>query len=260
MEKLLRYEHVSIAYDDKPVVQDVSFTLEQGEILGIAGESGCGKTTLLKAAMGLLDKKASLIKGDIYYKGKQLVNISEKEQRELNGPELGMIFQNSGSSFCPVRTVGAQLYEIMTQHTSIDKADFKRYYSELFERLGFEDTERIFHSYPFELSGGMQQRVGIGAAMLLKPSVLFADEPTAALDVSVQKQVINELISLREIYNTAVILVSHNIGIIKKVADKVMVMKAGRMLEYGEKHRILENPQSDYTKMLLAAVPGLRRV
>ena len=259
MEDLLRYDHVDVCYNGVPAVQDVSFTLRSGEILGIVGESGCGKSTLLKAAMGLLGSSGMVTRGDIWYRDKNLPDLPAGELRKLNGPELGMIFQSAGSSFCPIRTVGAQLYEVMTQHGSVTKKDFERRALELLEKLGFEDGRRILRSYPFELSGGMQQRAGIAAAMLLKPKVLLADEPTAALDVSVQKQVLEELLLLRKNNGTAIVLVAHNIGVIGAMADRVLVMQDGKTVEYGETQTVLQNPQSSYTRTLLAAVPRLRR-
>ena len=147
----------------------------------------------------------------------------------------------------------------MTQHGSATKKEFENRALELLEKLGFEDGRRILRSYPFELSGGMQQRVGIAAAMLLRPGVLFADEPTAALDVSVQKQVLEELLLLRKTYGTAIVLVAHNIGVIGAMADRVLVMQDGRTVEYGETQTVLQNPQASYTRTLLAAVPRLRR-
>lgn len=259
MAELLRYDHVDISYNGFLAVKDVSFTLEPGEILGIVGESGCGKSTLIKAAMGLLGSAGMVTRGDIWYKGKNLPDLSAKELRKLNGPELGMIFQSAGSSFCPIRTIGTQLYETMTEHEKISKAEFLDRAMELLGKLGFEDGKRVLGSYPFELSGGMQQRVGIAAAMLLNPSVLLADEPTSALDVSVQKQVVEEMLLVRKTFGTAIILVAHNIGVIGAMADKVLVMKNGETVEYGKTQQVLENPQADYTRALLSAVPRLRR-
>ena len=259
MEELLRYDHVDISYNGFLAVKDVSFTLEPGEILGIVGESGCGKSTLIKAAMGLLGSAGMVTRGNIWYKGKNLPDLPPKELRKLNGPELGMIFQSAGSSFCPIRTIEAQLYETMTEHEKTSKAEFLDRAMELLGKLGFEDGKRILGSYPFELSGGMQQRVGIAAAMLLNPSVLLADEPTSALDVSVQKQVVEEMLLVRDTFGTAILLVAHNIGVIGAMADKVLVMKNGETVEYGKTQQVLENPQADYTRALLSAVPRLRR-
>lgn len=259
MAEILRYEHVDISYNGSRIVKDVSFALEEGEILGIVGESGSGKSTLIKAAMGLLGPAGMVTRGDIWYKDKNLPDLSAGELRKLNGPELGMIFQYAGSSFCPTRTVGAQLYETMTEHESMSKKTFQQQALELLGKLGFENGQRILDSYPFELSGGMQQRVGIAAAMLLNPSVLLADEPTSALDVSVQKQVVEEMLLVRRTFGTSIVLVAHNIGVIGAMADKVLVLKNGETVEYGETQRVLHTPESAYTQKLMAAVPRLRR-
>ena len=259
MGEILRYEHVDISYNGVRVIKDVSFSVGEGEILGIVGESGSGKSTLIKAAMGLLGNTGLVTRGDIWYKGKNLPDLSAAELRRLNGPELGMIFQYAGSSFCPIRTVGAQLYESMTEHESISKEAFRARATELLEKIGFENALRILESYPFELSGGMQQRVGIAAALLLNPGVLLADEPTSALDVSVQKQVVEEMLLVRRTFGTSIVLVTHNIGVIGAMADKVLVMKNGEMVEYGETRQVLNNPKEDYTRLLMSAVPKLKR-
>ena len=287
--EVLCYENVDISYNGVRVVRDISFSVREGEILGIAGESGSGKSTLIRAAMGLLGDTGLVTRGDIRYRtgaagtatqgGTRFIpgaagtatqggtrsgwidlpDLSASELRKLNGPELGMIFQNAGSSFCPIRTVGAQMYEAMTEHGSVSRQEFRKKALELFEKLGFEDGQRILDSYPFELSGGMQQRIGIAAAMLLQPKVLFADEPTSALDVSVRKQVVEEMLSVREHFGTTIILVTHNIGVIGAMADRVLVMRSGEMVEFGNKEQILNHPQADYTKRLMAAVPRLVR-
>lgn len=259
MAEILRFEHVDINYNGFQAVRDISFSVDEGEILGIAGESGSGKSTLIRAAMGLLGNTGMVTRGDIWYKGKNLPELNEAELRKLNGPELGMIFQNAGSSFCFIRTVGAQLYESVAEHESITKEKFTIRVLELLKRLGFEDGRKILDSYPFELSGGMQQRVGIAAAMLLFPKVLLADEPTSALDVSVQKQVVEEMLLVREAFGTAIVLVTHNIGVIRAMADKVLVMQNGEMIEYGDANQILNNPKERYTKLLMSAVPHLER-
>ena len=259
MGEILRYEHVDISYNGVKVIKDVSFTVDEGEILGIVGESGSGKSTLIKAAMGLLGETGLVTRGDIWYKGKNLPDLSPADLRKLNGPELGMIFQYAGSSFCPIRTVGAQLYESMTEHENLTKEAFRVRATELLEKIGFENAQRILDSYPFELSGGMQQRVGIAVAMLLNPSVLLADEPTSALDVSVQKQVVEEMLLVRKTFGTSIVLVTHNIGVIGAMADKVIVMKNGEMVEYGETQQVLNNPKEDYTRLLMSAVPKLKR-
>ena len=259
MAEILKYEHVDISYNGVKVIKDVSFTVDEGEILGIVGESGSGKSTLIKAAMGLLGDTGLVTRGDIWYKGMDLPDLPARELRKLNGPELSMIFQYAGSSFCPIRTVGAQLYESMTEHENLTKEQFRVRAADLLEKIGFENPQRILESYPFELSGGMQQRVGIAAAMLLNPSVLLADEPTSALDVSVQKQVVEEMLLVRETFGTAIVLVTHNIGVIRAMADKVLVMRNGETVEYGETQQVLNNPKQEYTKLLMSAVPQIRR-
>ena len=259
MEELLRYDHVDISYLGQPAVRDVSFTLTSGEILGIVGESGSGKSTLIKAAMGLLGAEGCVTRGHIRYKGKNLPDLPPKELRRLCGPELGYIFQSAGSSFCPIRTVGAQLFETVREHQRISRADFQDQALALLEKLGFAHGKRILGSYPFELSGGMQQRIGIAAAMLLRPRVLFADEPTSALDVTIQKQVVEEMLLVHRTFGTSIILVTHDLGVIGAMADRILVLKDGEAVESGKTQDVLTNPQADYTRALLAAVPKLRR-
>ena len=259
MTEVIRYEHVDISYIGKRVIHDVSFSVEKGEILGIVGESGSGKSTLIKAAMGLLGRDGLVTRGDIWYKGMDLPDLKPGEMRKLCGPELGMIFQTAGSSFCPIRTVRAQLYEFMTEHKKIKMDVFEKQAEELLEKFGFDDPKRVMDSYPFELSGGMQQRVGIAAAMFLNPKILMADESTSALDVTVQKQVIEEMLMVRKTFGTSILLVTHNMGVIRAMADKVLVLHEGEIMEYGVTEEVFEQPQSAYTKKLLAAVPKLRR-
>lgn len=259
MGEILRYDHVDVSYNGVCMVHDISFAVQSGEILGIAGESGSGKSTLLRAAMGLLGQDGMVTRGDIWYGGKSLPDLSSEELRRISGSEIGMVFQSAGSSFCAIRTVGAQLFEMMQAHGMNDRKLFEEQARELFARFGFQDPRRILDSYPFQLSGGMQQRVGVVAAMLLRPKILLADEPTSALDVTVQKQVIEEMLLVREMFGTAILLVTHNMGVLRAMADKFLVMRDGRMVEYGEAGEVLEHPQAPYTKQLLAAVPKLRR-
>lgn len=256
---VLSYENVDISYNGNTVVKDINFKLDEGEILGIVGESGSGKTTVIKAAMNLLGKGGLVTRGDIWFKDMDIPDLSDKQMRKINGIEIGMIFQNSGSAFCPIRTVGDQLYEAMRAHEKISKEDFRIKATELFEKIGFNDVQRILKSYPFELSGGMQQRVGVAAAMLMNPKVLLADEPTSALDVSIQRLVIDEMLKVREMFGTSMIIVSHNIGVIGAMADNVIVMKDGQIIEYGTGDEVLNSPKEEYTKKLMSAVPRLKR-
>ena len=259
MESLLKLEHVTICYNGEPVVHDVDLKLNKGEILGVVGESGSGKSTIIKAVMGLLGNEGMVTEGDIWYKGKNIVDMPEKELRRLLGPEIAMVFQDSGAALCPIRTVGDQIYESMREHERISRKECAERAVRMMAKIGLKDGERVLQSYPFELSGGMNQRVGICISMLQHPSLLLADEPTSALDVIVQKQVVEEMLLLRREYHTAMIIVTHNIGVVGKMADKVLVLKNGKVMEYGDTRQILDDPQDPYTKELMNSVPRLNR-
>ncbi len=256
---LLDVQHVEVSYNDRPVVHDVSFHLEPGEILGIVGESGSGKSTMLRAAMGLLGNSGAVTRGSIYYKGQEITGAGADEIRRLRGPSMGMIFQDTGASLCPVRSIGDQLCETVRQHEKVSREEVKNRALELFGKMRLEDGDRILNSYPFELSGGMSQRVGIVMSMVLKPDLLFADEPTSALDVTVQAQVVREMMKMRELYGTGIVIVTHNIGIVEYMADKIAVMYQGRILEYGKTEEIIRHPQEKYTKKLLDSVLRINR-
>lgn len=250
---------MEISYNGKPVVHDVSLQMEPGEILGIVGESGSGKSTLIKAAMGLLGSGGAVTGGDIYYKGMNVLDARGEELRKMRGPAMGMIFQNTGASLCPIRSIEDQLYESVTQHERASRQEIRDRAMELFEKIGLKDGRRILKSYPFELSGGMNQRVGIMLAMILHPDLLFADEPTSALDVTVQAQVVRELMRMRDFCGTGIAIVTHNIGAVEHMADKIAVMYQGRLVEYGDRKDIIENPKEEYTRKLLGAVLRIRR-
>ena len=258
-EKILEYDSVEVSFGGKPVVTNVSFSLEAGEILGLVGESGSGKSTLIKAAMGLLGTNGMVTRGDIFYKGQNILDISEREKRKIRGAQIGMIFQDAGASLCPIRTIGEQIYESMRAHKKVTRKEAKDYAMKLFEKLNFKDSKRVWDSYPFELSGGMNQRAGIAIAMLMNPPILFADEPTSALDVTVQKQVVTEMIHLRELFGTAIVIVTHDIGVVRAMADTILVLKDGKTVEYGNAKEVLNHPQNAYTQKLLSAVPVLQR-
>lgn len=257
--KILTYDSVEISFGGKAVVHDVSFSLEHGEILGLVGESGSGKSTLIKAAMGLLGPDGLVTRGDIRYMDQNILDIPEKEKRKIRGAGIGMIFQDAGASLCPIRTIGEQIYESMRAHKKITRSEAKSRAMDLFDKLNFKDSQRVWDSYPFELSGGMNQRAGIAIAMLMNPPILFADEPTSALDVSVQRQVVREMLKLRELFGTAIVIVTHDIGVVRAMADTVLVLKNGKTVEYGTADRVLDHPQDPYTRKLLEAVPKLQR-
>lgn len=259
MKALLEYKNVEISFGGNAVVHDVSFSLHSGEILGLVGESGSGKSTLIKAVMGLLGNNGMVTRGDIWFEGKNLPDLSEKEMRLIRGAKIGMIFQDAGASLCPIRTIGEQIVESMAAHKKVSVAEAKEAALDLFDKIGFRDGERVWNSYPFELSGGMNQRVGIAISMLLNPSILLADEPTSALDVAVQRQVVQEMLRVRKIFGTAIIMVTHDISVVSAMADTVLVLKDGDRMEYGKAQDVLGSPRNAYTKQLLAAVPRLRR-
>lgn len=256
---LLRVEHVTISYNGKPVVSDISFELEQGEILGIVGESGSGKSTIIKAIMGLLGEEGMVTRGDIWYKGENLTEMSEKNLRKYLGTEIGMVFQDCKAALCPVRTIGAQIHEAVSEHEKITIKETRQRAASLMKKIGLEDGNRVLDSYPFELSGGMNQRVGICTAMIMHPNLLLADEPTSALDVTVQKQVVEELLLMRKEYHTAMILVTHNIGVVRMMADRILVLKNGLVRDYGETEKVLDHSQDDYTQKLMNSVLHLKR-
>ena len=259
MEPILQVEGLTVSCQGKNTVSDVSFSLEKGKILGIVGESGSGKSTILKAVMGILGKDHRIEDGEIFYKGKRLTGITDRERRKLCGPEIGMVFQDSAASFCPVRRVESQIYEYLKEHEKLTKREARSRAGVMLEKVGLADWQRVLKSYPFELSGGMSQRVGICMAMLLSPALLLADEPTSALDVTVQKQVVEKLLELRKENGTAMVVVTHNLGVVRALADQVLVLKDGRVVEAGETGRILEQPEKAYTRELLASVLTLSR-
>ncbi|WP_270363320.1 ABC transporter ATP-binding protein [Eubacterium ramulus] len=263
MSNILEYRNVDIHYGKKQVIENVSLSMKPGEILGIVGESGSGKSTLIRAAMGLLGEGGTVTQGQILYQGTNttidMTQIHGEEMRRLRGAEIAMIFQNAGASLCPIRTIEEQLYEAVLEHESISKGEIRDRALELFEQLRFTNGEQILKSYPFEFSGGMNQRVGIVLAMVLRPRLLLADEPTSALDVTVQLQVLREMKKLRDMYGTSIVLVTHNIGVVNYLADHVAVMHQGKLVEYGTKEDVLNHPQDAYTKKLIGSVLHLKR-
>ena len=252
---VLSVEHLSVKFTqyergfrqiELPAIRDLCLTVKEGEMVAVVGSSGSGKSLLAHAVMGILPYNA-VTGGRIDYDG---VELTEKRIRALRGREIVLVPQ-SVSYLDPLMKAGAQVRKGRKDSES------RRKCREVLARYGLgKETEEL---YPFELSGGMQQRVGIAAAMLLNPRLLLADEPTSALDVSVQKQVVEEILMVRKSFGTAIVMVSHNLGVIEAMADRVLVMRNGEMLEYGETRKILTDPQTAYTKELLAAVPRLRR-
>lgn len=264
MDKLITYDSVEVSFRGRDVVRNFSVSVKPGEILGIVGESGSGKSTVIKAAMDLLGQNGMVTKGDIWFDdGGKKINIPDhpKDQMlKIRGAKIAMIFQDAGSALCPIRTIGNQIYETLHEHDpKITMSEAKERTLDMFSKLTLHDGERIWNNYPFELSGGMNQRVGIATAMLMHPTLLMADEPTSALDVSVQKQAATEMLRLRDLFGTAIILVTHDIGVVSYMSDSVLVMQRGDIKEYGPTKQVLKSPQDPYTKTLLGSVYSLRR-
>ncbi|WMJ85968.1 dipeptide ABC transporter ATP-binding protein [Anaerocolumna sp. MB42-C2] len=236
------------------VVNNVSFKLQEGEILGIVGESGSGKTMTALAVMGLLSKSASVLNGSIVFAGSDLLKLNNEELRKLKGKQEAMIFQEPMTSLNPVMIVGSQIEEMLILHESELKADQRkeRVLSALTE-AGLTDAKTLFYKYPHQLSGGMRQRVMIAMAMILKPQLLIADEPTTALDVTIQAQILSLIQTLSKEYGVSVLLISHDLGVIQKICNRAIVMQNGEIVEEGLISALFKNPEKEYTKNLIAA-------
>ena len=252
--EILNLKNLSVSYGDINILKDIDLSLKKGEILGIVGESGSGKSTLIKSIMGILDENAS-IDGEINFEGKDLASLSLKDYRKIKGKEISMIFQNPTEYFNPTRKISKQFIETIRSHNDISKQEIQKKSINTFKFLGLQDGKKIWNSYPFELSGGMNQRVAIALSIMLEPKILLADEPTSALDVTVQAQVVKEILKLRQKLNTSIILVTHNIGVASYMSDNIGVMYGGRIIEYGESEELINNPKHPYTKMLINSVP-----
>lgn len=256
---MLEIQNCTICYQNgTPAVSDVSLSVSEGEIVSIVGESGSGKTTVIRSILGLLPGGGKVTKGDILFEGESLLQYSKKQWRELRGTQISMIFQDSGAMINPIRKIGSQYVEYIRAHKNISKKDAFGMAVEMLEKMRLPDGKRIMESYPFELSGGMCQRVGIAMAMTFQPKLLLADEPTSALDVTTQAQIVRQMMELRDDFGTGIIVVTHNIGVAAYMADKLLVMRQGKVVDSGQREDILHNPQSEYTKNLLASVPALK--
>ena len=257
MQELLRIDHLTAGYGGDAVIEDISIRLHTGEVLGIVGESGSGKSTLLKAIAQIRGLSTEIHAGTVSFDTKDLAVLSEGERRRLRGEEIAMVFQYAGASLNPTRQIGTQLVETMRAHTNLSREEIYARAAEVFGGMGFSDVRRILATYPFELSGGMAQRAAIALAVILRPQLLLADEPTSALDATIQLQVLDELRALKERTGTAILLITHNIGVVRHIADRVAVMCKGKIVEQGSVDEVLGNPQHPYTRELLAAVPKM---
>ena len=258
-EELLRLNHLSIDYKVKDgylsAVNDINCVINKGEVFAIVGESGCGKSTVAHSIMNLLPGGNEIITGEIIFKGKNIRESSQKEMEAIRGKEIGMIFQNPLDSLNPVYTVGSQTAEAILLD-KVDKTEAWNRVLKLFKDVKMPDAEERTKSFPHELSGGMRQRVMIAMMLSRNPELLIADEPTTALDVTIEAQILEILKQLREQFNTAIMLITHNFGLVAEIADKIGIMYAGEMVESGDVFEIFENPVHPYTKLLMQALPS----
>jgi peptide/nickel transport system ATP-binding protein len=236
-------------------VNDVSFTLNSNEVLGIVGETGSGKSVTVKSIMRLIKPPGKIVSGEIIYKGQDILKIPEKEMYRVRGKEIAMIFQDPMMSLNPLYTIGDQLMETIKYHLGYDKRRAYLRAVEMLELVGIPEPEKRMNNYPFEFSGGMRQRVVIAIALSCNPSVLIADEPTTALDVTIQAQILELMKELQKEFKTGLIFITHDLGVIASMADRIMVMYGGRQVEIGTSDQIFYSPRHPYTKMLLRSVP-----
>lgn len=263
MDEILQVNNLKVYYYSKkkvvPAVDGVSFTLKKGEILGIVGESGCGKSTVVRGIIGLIDERYTRIEdGEVLMDGRNLVDLTQKELCRIRGKKISMIFQNPLSSLNPVYTIGSQIEEAILTHEKAPKDKVKERVLELLRMVHIPAPEMRYNDYPHQLSGGMQQRVLIAIALACSPEVIIADEPTTALDVTIQAQILELLRELNEKTGVGVIFITHNMGVVAEMCEEMMVMYGGVVVEKGKCSAIFEHPLHPYTRGLLAAIPSIK--
>lgn len=255
---ILEVKDLSIAYQGKEAVKKVSLAVPENKIVAIVGESGSGKSTIVKAAIHLLPSGGKIIGGNIIFDGKDVAKIPDEQLRKIRGKEIAMIYQDAGAYLNPRMKIGKQYLETIMVHQSISKPEAKELAEKMLLKLKLADPERIMNSYPFQLSGGMKQRVAIAMAISMEPKLLLADEPTSALDVTVQAQVVQEMMLLRDELGASILIVTHSMGVASRMADYIAVMYNGELMEFGTRDQVINAPKSDYTKRLLSVVPELK--
>lgn len=251
MENLLEVNNLSLGIKSKndtlKLVEDVSFSLKKGEILGIVGESGCGKSLTCRSIPRLLSKNIEILSGTIKFKN-EIISDSSYNIQKIRGKNISMIFQEPTKTLHPLKSIGNQIEEVLKIHTDMTKKERIQRSIELLDMVGIDNPESRLHQYPFQLSGGLCQRVSIAIAVALEPNLIIADEPTTALDISVQKKILNLLKDLNERIHSSIIIVSHDIGVVKEISDRVNIMYCGQIVEQGNLKDILENPLHPYSK------------
>ena len=258
MTALLEIKDLSVEFDAgkdlNRAVNHVSISIDRGEIIGVVGESGCGKTVTGLAVLRLLADTATISSGSILIDGRDVLTLSDKEVRALRGNKVAMIFQDPSTSLNPVFTVGSQIRRVVKKHSSGSSAETKRLITESLEAVGLPDIDRVLSSYPHELSGGMKQRVMIAMALVGRPDLLIADEPTTALDVTVQSQILAVLMDIRDRYDIGIMLISHDLGVVSQVVDRIVVLYAGSVVESGSVPHFVD-PHHPYTRGLIGSIP-----
>lgn len=256
---MLLIKNMTVCYDGhvQPAVKNFKLEIKKGEICSIVGESGSGKTTVIRAVMGCLPDNGKVIEGDIVFEGKSMLHYDGSQWKKMRGKEMAMVFQDSGAMMNPVRTIGTQYVEYIRAHKKVSKKDAWNMGADMLQKMHLPECDTIMRSYPFQLSGGMRQRIGIAMAMTFRPRLLLADEPTSALDGTMQAQIVRQMMELRERFGTSIIVVTHNISVAAYMGDNIVVMKNGEIMEQGRRDKILSRPESAYTRYLLAAVPTM---
>lgn len=258
-EPILTIRNVDVDYGKTPILRDISMDINPGEIIGVVGESGSGKSTTIYATLGILGKGGRVSSGEILYNGRDLLNMKKDEKRALRGSELSLIAQDPVASFHPIRKIRSELFELVKAHGGMSTKEAEEAMLKAMEAISLYDGQRVLSHYAFELSGGMCQRTSIAMAMVLKPKILFADEPTSALDVTVQKQVCDEMMKIRDDSGTAIFMVSHNMGVISHMSDKIYVMLSGRVMESGSRDDVINHTGHPYTKKLISVIPRMNK-
>ncbi|MBS5970228.1 MAG: ABC transporter ATP-binding protein [Finegoldia magna] len=258
-KKILEVNNMHTAFrikdDYYDAVDDVSFELYENEVLAMVGESGCGKSTLATTIMGLHNMNYTQISGEVIYNGENILNYTEAQFNELRGGEICMIFQDPLASLNPLMRIGEQIEEALLYHTDLDKKQRQAKAVDLLKKVGIENAEVIARQFPHQLSGGMRQRVIIAIALSCKPRVLIADEPTTALDVTIQAQILDLIKELQNQMNSGIILITHDLGVVAQTADRVCVMYAGQIVEIAPVDELFNNPLHPYTRSLLNSIP-----
>ncbi len=260
MDPLLRVEHLTTVFDlpsgSVPAVNDVSFEIHHGETLGVVGESGSGKSVTAFSIMRLVQAPGRVAGGTVDFKGRNLLDLSEREMQHIRGAEIALIFQEPMTALNPVFTIGDQLRETLLVHGRASRRDAFGRAVELLQAVRIPDAAARVNDYPHQLSGGMRQRVLIAMALACKPALVIADEPTTALDVTIQAQILDLLREMKAAFNLSLMLITHDLGVIAETADRVAVMYAGRIVEQGAVRDVFRQPQHPYTRGLLASMPG----